>query len=74
MSSSGDCADCFTKNRQIEQLLQKLEHAVHTNKMLSQECKRLEEKVKEAKWQHRGSRYVIQGKLAFNAECRTFPH
>jgi hypothetical protein len=66
MSSHSGCLNCSHKDQQIEQLRQKLEHAVHMNKMLSQECKRLEETVKEAKWQRGRSGYAIRGKIAFN--------
>jgi hypothetical protein len=58
MSFRTGCEGCFSKDQQIEQLLQKLEHAVHRNEMLLRECKRLEEAVKEAKWQNGKSRYV----------------
>jgi hypothetical protein len=52
MSDRSCCLDSFNKDQEIAQLQQKLEHAVHMNKML---LKRLEETVREAKWQ-RGRR------------------
>jgi hypothetical protein len=56
MSYRSCCEDSLIKDQEIAQLQQKLEHAVHMNKIL---LKRLEETVKEAKWQRGRRRYVL---------------
>jgi hypothetical protein len=58
------CESCGFKDRQIEQLYQKLEHAVHMNKVLSQECQRLRRAVREAEWKSGRSRYGIETKIS----------
>jgi hypothetical protein len=58
------CESCGFKDRQIEQLYQKLEHAVHMNKLLSQECQKLRRAVREAEWKSGKSRYGIETKLS----------
>jgi tRNA C32,U32 (ribose-2'-O)-methylase TrmJ len=57
LTSESVCEECSFKDRQIEQLRQKLEHAVHMNKLLSQECQRLKGAVRKAKWKSGRSRY-----------------
>lgn len=58
-SESEGCEDCEWKDLQIEQLRQKLEHALQMNKLLVNECKRLKREIEETKWKS-GCKCVLQ--------------